>query len=534
MPKRRQILPLLFLGALLFTSLQCCVLINANFKPIPHSAVLITGSGEIEPTDAPMTRSGNVYTFTGNWTKYVLKVERSNVVIDGAGFYIVGNSVGQGIGFYKVQGVSVVNVNIIEVNRGIYLEQCSDLTISGCTITGGNNGIYLNGSINNEVSDNRVISAFNGITLDHSANNKLQNNSIENSHKYGFGLDFLVTGQSVTDYTNNVDASNTVNGAPIIYWVNHQNEVVASNAAYVALVNCKGITVENLHITKTQGILTAWTTNSTIANNYLDLNSNGIHLLYCSDIKIVNNEVWRNSDIEDGGDGVRLDYSQFVTVANNKLTDNDNGGVTCNNSSKNQIIGNVIGQNHYNGVNLVGHSDFNLVALNYFFNHTTMSRGAVFIEDSENNTIAANNFTHNGCWAIQFKGHQRDNLIYANNFQNNSYYNTRYTVGALQVSTPGTENANTWQHNGLGNYWSDYTGSDSNSDGIGDTPYFINPNNIDNYPVMTAIDTSNVPLDIKELSLLAPEFSLWNLPVIIVAVMIIAAMCILFKRKNTC
>jgi len=36
-----------------------------------------------------------------------------------------------------------------------------------------------------------------------------------------------------------------------------------------------------------------------------------------------------------------------------------------------------------------------------------------------------------------------------------------------------------------GNYWSDYNGTDANHDGIGDTPYVIDANNADNYPLMT-------------------------------------------------
>lgn len=36
-----------------------------------------------------------------------------------------------------------------------------------------------------------------------------------------------------------------------------------------------------------------------------------------------------------------------------------------------------------------------------------------------------------------------------------------------------------------GNHWSDYTGADINGDGIGDTPYIVDANNTDHYPLMT-------------------------------------------------
>jgi len=41
-----------------------------------------------------------------------------------------------------------------------------------------------------------------------------------------------------------------------------------------------------------------------------------------------------------------------------------------------------------------------------------------------------------------------------------------------------------WDNGFEGNYWSDYNGTDSNQDGIGDTPYVIDASNIDHYPLM--------------------------------------------------
>jgi hypothetical protein len=50
-----------------------------------------------------------------------------------------------------------------------------------------------------------------------------------------------------------------------------------------------------------------------------------------------------------------------------------------------------------------------------------------------------------------------------------------------------------WDNSTLGNYWDDYSGLDDNQDGIGDTPYIIDENNKDNYPLMNPIELDVIP-----------------------------------------
>ena len=59
----------------------------------------------------------------------------------------------------------------------------------------------------------------------------------------------------------------------------------------------------------------------------------------------------------------------------------------------------------------------------------------------------------------------KSNYFYSNTLLNNSVRNAEENEGLINI----------WYDypNGTGNYWDDYTGSDENHDGIGDTPYEI-------------------------------------------------------------
>lgn len=95
---------------------------------------------------------------------------------------------------------------------------------------------------------------------------------------------------------------------------------------------------------------------------------------------------------------------------------------------------------------------------------------AVFVQFSHNNTIIFNTIRDND-GGIFISG-SNDNMINHNVFINNSE----------QAWTMDSHNA--WDNGLEGNYWSNYNGGDSNGDGIGDTPYMIDQDNQDNYPLI--------------------------------------------------
>ncbi len=70
-------------------------------------------------------------------------------------------------------------------------------------------------------------------------------------------------------------------------------------------------------------------------------------------------------------------------------------------------------------------------------------------------------------------------FVLGNTFYHNDFISNGVPV---KINNPVT---NVWDDGAKkGNYWSNYNGADTNNDGIGDTPYKVDTQNLDNYPLM--------------------------------------------------
>jgi parallel beta-helix repeat protein len=119
--------------------------------------------------------------------------------------------------------------------------------------------------------------------------------------------------------------------------------------------------------------------------------------------------------------------------------------------------------------------------------------------NSQQNTITRNNITNSALEGIIFED-ASNNIIYYNNFVNNAIQATAYE-----------DKVNSWDNGSVGNFWSDYNGTDGNTDGIGDTPYLINATNQDRFPLVNPWDPAG-PIDTvpPRLTIVSPVHGVYN------------------------
>ena len=84
--------------------------------------------------------------------------------------------------------------------------------------------------------------------------------------------------------------------------------------------------------------------------------------------------------------------------------------------------------------------------------------------------------------------------IYLSCSNNTIFYHNNFVNNTNQVEIIESYNS-AWDNSG--NYWSNYNGTDLNRDGIGDTPYDIDANNRDGYPLMNPFGASRLSTDLN-------------------------------------
>jgi parallel beta-helix repeat protein len=244
-------------------------------------------------------------------------------------------------------------------------------------------------------------------------------------------------------------------------------------------VNITGINIQNSGAMPYCGILLYNSTNDNLYDNQITANNNiAICLSHSSNNNITANNIANN------GVGISLEWSSNNTLQGNIITASNFEGIWLDYSSNNRIYGNTVTVTRFHCLGLY-ESPNNTVAEN------TLSNSYIGIElfNSTNNGVLSNTLLESnyGIWL-----HSSSNTkFYHNNFVNNTYQVYDYSW-----NWPVLPSTNTWDDGVEGNYWSNYNCSDSDYDGLGDAPCFIDANNKDNYPLMGMFHSFNTSLDL--------------------------------------
>lgn len=247
----------------------------------------------------------------------------------------------------------------------------------------------------------------------------------------------------------------------------------------------------NVTATNSHGIYVS-SSNSTVSNNYI-FGSDGIIIDSCCNVTIAKNNIYDNSE------GINLRWNGHFCVYGNNIINNRGFGIEfgegCSSSIvfQNNIINNSVGIDLYNF--------------------------ALF-----SNTIST----------MLGSG----NIVYSNNLNNsqNVFIEHTYRFGNLSATYGAIENvtdAVSWNNSKVGNYWSDYLtqypeATEINHTGIGNTPYVIDQNNSDNYPLwQPVINTVNATTPTPTVT----EFQVSIIPMLL-CLMVAGGLLVYFKKHK--
>jgi len=115
---------------------------------------------------------------------------------------------------------------------------------------------------------------------------------------------------------------------------------------------------------------------------------------------------------------------------------------------------------------------------------------------------------------------------------NNTFYHNNFANNTLHVDVLYSL-VNYWD-NDKGDYWSDYKGTDNNGSGIGGTPYVIDGDNQDNFPIMNPFVIPEFSVEENPKVPSIEPFPIWIVAAIATIAVVGAALLVYFvKTKKT-
>ncbi len=251
--------------------------------------------------------------------------------------------------------------------------------------------------------------------------------------------------------------------------------------------------------------------NNMISHNTIMNNLAGITFGSSSSNIISHNTVTKNYE------GIGLHhYCSNNTFLGNTVSSNNFGGISLHHYSSNNIISYNTVTGNFGGISLHYYSSNNIIS----YNTVTRNQAGITIGTSSNNTLLGNTVSSNTLRGIALDSSSNNTLsyntitksyeglnLYSNSSGNSIYLNSFNNTYQLRFD-PENCSLNDWDNGHEGNFWHNYEGTDlysgpslpqneTGSDGIGDTPLFLDANNQDRRPLMGPVSRFNVTLHEK-------------------------------------
>jgi parallel beta-helix repeat protein len=176
-------------------------------------SITIHADGSVEPSTAPITRKGNVYTLTED-IQGSITVEKSNIIVNGAGHTLKRDQQTRAISLHDVNKVVIMNFKISAASHttnsvGIFLS-ATNSTIANNIVTDNACGIWVYSGSDNVIAGNNVTRNFScGIELD-SNNNTVIGNYITSTTREPNNWMFGVGGININSALNNRITENQI------------------------------------------------------------------------------------------------------------------------------------------------------------------------------------------------------------------------------------------------------------------------------------------------------------------------------------
>ena len=472
-------------------------------------------------------------------------------------FYILGNSletfqqdidssnmVSGGPIYYYLSGSSFT----VPSDAGMVgLVQCTNVTVEGLSISKNGQGVILAHSSGCTLEDLVLDGCYNGFELYYSDYNTIQRCLVNGSGAEG-ALLRMSSNNLIVD-SSFINAVAGVAGSGVLADFSHHTRVERCNMSgnyaggvYIRSSNfCHvndSIARMNVH---GNGVFAYLSNYMSVRGNNVSGNGNGILISQSSSHSVIeNNQVFDNLK-ESGKRGIDVYYSDLATITNNTVVGNHHGiyvyasnqaVLRFNTAKYNQVLGGI---HVYDGRTVVIENntavgnEIGIVLENpgpeyYDYNNSVIANNTLLDSEKEgfkvdgrlkNATIAHNIIEGAGAsyYGLYLDDLTRDNLIFDNrivcpwNVYDAGTNNTWNVSKAAGVNIIGGE----WMG---GNYFSNYSGTDADLDGIGDVPFAIaGPGaSQDMLPLMTEIALPSVPQDLMAIIAPAQVTLSWSPP----------------------